>query len=159
MDGVRVLWHHKRIMLDVARFSAATEKWDAAPPMLRTLALMGSASTIGCEWCLDLGYYMGSQDGLDEEVLREVPRWKESEAFSPVERSVLAYAEAMSTTPVTVTDEMVAELLAVLGPKAVVEITELIAFENMNARFNLAAGLTPQGFSQACELPLARAGS
>lgn len=106
LDGTRVLWHHRRILMDVARFSGATERWATAPPMLRTLALMGSASTIGCEWCLDLGYFMGSRDGLDEATLREVPRWKESDAFGSVERRVLAYAEAMSSTPVGVTDAM-----------------------------------------------------
>jgi alkylhydroperoxidase family enzyme len=75
--------------------------------------------------------------------------------FTPLEREVLAYAEAMSTTPMTVTDEMTASLIAQLGTPAVVELTEMVAIENMRSRFNSAAGLQSQGYSDVCELPLA----
>ncbi len=69
---------------------------------------------------------------------------------------MLEYAEAMSVTPLTVTDEMVAHLLDELGEPAVVELTQMIALENMRSRFNSAAGLQSQGYSDVCELPLAK---
>ena len=47
------------------------------------------------------------------------------------------------------------ELVDDLGPKAVVELTQLIALENMYSRFNSAVGLHSQGYSDVCELPLA----
>ena len=55
--------------------------------------------SIGCSWCLDFGYFMAHDEGLDEAKVREVPRWRESDVFTPVERDVLEYAEAMSATP------------------------------------------------------------
>ena len=61
----------------------------------------------------------------------------------------------MSTTPLTVTDEMVAGLVESLGTAAVVELTQMVALENMRSRFNSAAGLQSQGYSDVCELPLA----
>ncbi|MEO7070433.1 MAG: carboxymuconolactone decarboxylase family protein, partial [Nostocoides sp.] len=67
----------------------------------------------------------------------------------------LTYAEAMTVTPLEVTDEMVADLLDQLGPAAVVELTQVVALENMYSRFNSAAGLRSQGYSDVCELPLA----
>jgi alkylhydroperoxidase family enzyme len=67
----------------------------------------------------------------------------------------MAYAEAMTATPPTVTDEMVERLLARLGSAAVVELTQIVAVENMRSRFNAAVGLASQGFSAVCELPLA----
>ena len=88
--------------------------------------------------------------------MREVPRWRESDVFTPLERDVLEYAEAMSVTPLTVTDEMVAHLIDELGEPAVVELTQMIALENMRSRFNSAAGLQSQGYSDVCELPLAQ---
>jgi alkylhydroperoxidase family enzyme len=91
---------------------------------------------------------------MDLAKLREVVRWRDSEACSPVEREVLAYAEAMSTTPLTVTDEMVARLDEELGHAAVVELTMMVAIENERARINSAAGLKAQGFSDVCEIPL-----
>ena len=61
----------------------------------------------------------------------------------------------MSTTPLTVTDEMVAGLVESLGTAAVVELTQMVALENMRSRFNSAAGLQSQGYSDVCDLPLA----
>ena len=114
-----------------------------------------SAGVIGCSWCLDFGYFKAHNDGLDLAKVREVPRWRESGVFTPLERAVLEYAEAMTVTPPTVTDEMVAHLVDELGPPAVVELTQMVALENMRSRFNSAAGLQSQGYSDVCELPLA----
>jgi alkylhydroperoxidase family enzyme len=75
-----------------------------------------------------------------------VPRWRESEVFSPLEHDVLEYAEAMTNTPPTVSDELYAGLLDRLGPAAMVELTWFIAFANMASRSNTAHGITSQGF-------------
>jgi hypothetical protein len=50
-----------------------------------------------------------------------VPRWRESEAFTPLELDVLEYAEAMTNTPPTVTDDLSGRLLDRLGPVAMTE--------------------------------------
>jgi alkylhydroperoxidase family enzyme len=76
--------------------------------------------------------------------------------FTPLERDVLEYAEAMTSTPTTVTDELYARLLGELGPAAMVELTVFIGFANMASRVNTADGITSQGYSDACEIPLAR---
>ena len=62
-------------------------------------AQAATAATVGCSWCLDFGYYLAHSEGMDLEKIREVMRWRDSDVFSPVEREVLGYAEAMSTTP------------------------------------------------------------
>ena len=72
---------------------------------------MAVGSLVGCSFCLDLGYFMAHNEGLDEAKVREVPRWREWDAFTPLERDVMRYAEAMSQAPPTVTDEMSARLL------------------------------------------------
>ncbi len=75
--------------------------------------------------------------------------------FTPLERDVMEYAEAMTNTPPTVTDELSARLLDRLGPAAMVELTAHIAFSNLSTRTNVALGIESQGFSSACEVPLA----
>jgi alkylhydroperoxidase family enzyme len=111
---------------------------------------------VGCSFCLDLGYYQASNEGLDVAKAREVPRWRESDVFTPLERDVMEYAEAMSQTPVVVTDEMTASLLAQLGPAALVELTSIIALANFYTRTNVALGVSSQGLSASCGLqPLA----
>ena len=88
---------------------------------------------------------------------REVPRWRESDVFTPLERDVLEYAEAMSQTPPTVTDELSARLLERLGAPAMVELTTWIALANQYARGNVALGIEAQGLAAACGLaPLAQ---
>ncbi|ABG92698.1 conserved hypothetical protein [Rhodococcus jostii RHA1] len=72
------------------------------------------------------------------------------------ERDVLEYAEAMTHTPPTVTDETSARLLEALGPAALVELTAFIALANLMTRTNTAFGIESQGFATACGLkPLA----
>ena len=117
---------------------------------------MAVASLIGCTWCLDYGYFEARNNGLDLDKAREIPRWRESEAFSPLERDVLEYAEAMCQTPPTVTDELSATLLEALGPAGLVELTAFIGFSNFSTRMNVALGIESQGFAAACDLkPLA----
>ena len=65
------------------------------------------------------------------------------------------YAEAMTNTPTTVTDELSVSLLERLGPAALVELTVFIGFANLACRVNTAHGITSQGYSAACEIPLA----
>lgn len=154
-DGVYVYFHHRPVLKAILGFERKVAKWQALDPTLKSYAQLASAGVIGCSWCLDFGYFMAHHDGLDLTKVREVPRWRESDVFTPLEREVLAYAEAMSTTPLTVTDEMTASLVDQLGTPAVVELTAMAALENMRSRFNCAAGLQSQGYSDVCELPLA----
>ena len=65
----------------------------------------------------------------------------------------MEYAEAMSQTPPTVTDEMSAALLEELGAPALLELTARIGVMNMTARANVALGIRSQEFSAACGLP------
>ena len=154
-DNAYVVWHHKKVMNAVLGFERKVARWDSLDPHLASFAELASAAVIGCSWCLDFGYFMAHDKGLDEAKVREVPRWRESDVFTPLERDVLEYAEAMSVTPPTVDDELSQRLQKAIGVKAVVELTQLIALENMRSRFNSAAGLRSQGFSDVCALPLA----
>ena len=154
-DNAYVLWHDKPVLEAVFGFEQKVGMWSALDPHLKTYAEMASAGVIGCSWCLDFGYFLAHDEGLDLAKVREVPRWREAEVFTDLERDVMDYAEAMSETPLRVTDEMVAGLVERLGVPAVVELTQVVALENMRSRFNAAAGLESQGFSDVCELPLA----
>jgi alkylhydroperoxidase family enzyme len=154
-DAGYVYFHHKPLLKAVMSFEGKVESWDRLDENLKSFAQIVSAAVIGCSWCMDFGYFKAHNDGLDLDKVREVPRWRESEVFTPLERDVLEYAEAMTVTPPAVTDEMVANLVDQLGAPAVVELTQMVALENMRSRFNSAAGLQSQGYSDVCELPLA----
>ncbi|MFJ9814759.1 carboxymuconolactone decarboxylase family protein [Streptomyces sp. NPDC101151] len=150
-----VLWNNPRLAEANREFAANVGTWDAADASLKTFAHMAVAAQVGCSWCLDVNYFLALNQKLDLAKASQVPRWRKSEVFTPLERDVLEYAEAMTSTPPTVTDELSASLLDRLGPAALVELTVFIGFANMAARCNTAHGITSQGYSDACEIPLA----
>jgi alkylhydroperoxidase family enzyme len=152
LDNGLALLHNKRVLWSVLRFEQRVARWNRLDPGLRTLAEMAAASRIGCSWCMDFGWYAAHSQGLDTGKLGEVPRWRESEAFTEQERRVLEYAEAMTATPPEVTDEQAEALRRDLGDAAFVELTMIVAVENERSRFNSALGLTSQGFKDRCGL-------
>jgi alkylhydroperoxidase family enzyme len=154
--SVGVYWHNQPVLMAMASVGQKVQKWDACDEGLKTFAHMAVASYIGCTWCLDFNYFEARNKDVDMDKAREVPRWRESDVFSPLERDVMEYAEAMSMTPVTVTDEMVERLRAQIGDAALVELTATIAFANFTTRPNVALGIESDGFAAACGLkPLA----
>jgi AhpD family alkylhydroperoxidase len=152
-DAAGVMWHYPAVFKDMMRFGRRTESWNRLDPNLASFATMAAAATVGCSFCLDLHYFMSHNRGLDEAKAREVPRWRGSSAFTPLERQVMDYAEAMSQTPPAVTDEMSAVLLDELGAAALLELTARIGTMNMTARGNVALGIRSQEFSASCGLP------
>jgi AhpD family alkylhydroperoxidase len=155
-EPAEVMWHNRKVLTDASRLGRSAQKWDQLDPDLKSFAHMAVAAQVGCSWCLDFGYFHAHNEGLDERKASEVPRWRESRVFTPLERDVMEYAEAMSETPPQVTDELAARLLDQLGPAAMVELTAWVGFANFSTRSNTALGIESQGFSEACELPLAQ---
>jgi AhpD family alkylhydroperoxidase len=155
-EPAEVMWHNRAVLNSFTGLGRKAQKWDQLDPNLKSFAHMAVAALVGCSWCLDFGYFQAHNEGLDEVKASEVPRWRESSVFTPLERDVMEYAEAMSQTPPCVTDELSARLLQQLGAPALVELTASVAFANMTTRSNTALGIEAQGFSKACALPLAR---
>ena len=156
-ESLGVFWHHKPVLKFSLGLGRKAAKWDACDKNLKSYAHMAVASLIGCTFCLDLGYFQAHNEGLDVVKAREVPRWRESALFTPLERDVMEYAEAMSQTPPTVTDELSARLLEQLGAPGLIELTAWIALANQYARGNVALGIEAQGFAASCDLaPLAQ---
>ncbi len=99
---------------------------------------------------------MGRQNGLSQEKLENLSDYRNSALFSETEKLVLAYADAMTRTPVEVPEEMFSSLRAKFEEPQLVELTANIAWENYRARFNHAFGLEAEGFSEGaiCAIPV-----
>jgi len=159
-SSLGVYWHNPDVMMGMAGLGGKLKKWNACDEQLKSFAHMAVAAQVGCSWCLDYNYFEANNRNLDMDKAREVPIWRESDAFSPLERDVLEYAEAMTMTPLAVTDDMVANLREALGDAALVELTAVIAFANFTTRPNVALGIESDGFAAACGLrPLAQVAS
>ena len=159
LEPITVGWHHRKVLNFSFALGRKAATWDRCDANLKSIAHMAVASYVGCSFCLDLGYFTAHNEGLDVAKAREVPRWRESDMFTPLERDVLEYAEAMTQTPPTVTDELSGRLLAALGAPALLELTASIGLANLYTRTNNALGIESQGLSASCALPpLAAAG-
>ncbi len=152
-DALGVMWHHPAVLKATMGFGRKVDSWNRLDPHLASFATMAAAGVIGCSFCLDFHYFMTHDRGLDATKAREVPRWRKSTAFTSLERRVMEYAEAMSQTPLAVTDEMSSALLEELGAPTLVELTARIGMMNMTARGNVALGIRSQEFSASCGLP------
>lgn len=148
--------HHPRLLVANAvhetMLQSASRK---LPANVRELAVFWTARTVGCSWCVDFGSMLQRLDGLDIERLKDIDNYATSQRFTDDERAAIAYADAMTTDPHTVTDEQVADLRARFGENGVIELTYQIGIENMRARMNTALGITEQGFNSgdACRVP------
>ena len=151
-DPLAAWSHHTGVLLTLLRLEMRVQRWRRLDAGLQALAVMSSAARIGCAWCMDFGYWEFHHRGVDPRKLEEVARWRFSDVYSDLERLVLEYAEAMTDTPPSVTDELVAQLREQLGDARLVELTSLVALENLRSRSNAALGLTSQGFKAECEL-------
>jgi AhpD family alkylhydroperoxidase len=150
--------HHRRLMVAGAVHETMIERASRTLPVsVRELAVFWTARTIGCSWCVDFGSMLQRLDGLDMERLKDIDNYSTSTAFSDDERAAIAYADAMTADPHTVTDEQVDDLRARFGEAGVIELTYQIGVENMRARMNTALGITEQGFNSgdACRVPWA----
>lgn len=152
-EPLGVMWHNLPVLKAFFGFMNKAERWDACDPQLKSFAHMAVASLVGCGFCLDFGYFQANNEDLDIDKAREVPRWRESGVFTPLEREVMEYAEAMSQTPPMVTDGMSTRLRNELGAAGLVELTAFIGAANLVSRSNTALGIESQGFSTACGLP------
>lgn len=154
LDPLVAVGHHGKVTRTYALTELGVGGWKALDPGLKSLAVMAASVSIGCTWCVDFGYWEAQHDHLDPAKLHDVPAWRSSERFTELERDVLELAEAETATPPSADDELVARLIAALGEEAFTELVAVVAVENLRSRINATMGLSAQGFSDRCEVPL-----
>jgi len=152
LDPGAAIAHNMPVGRSFAVFELQVERWRRLDRGLKDLAVMAAAARIGCAWCMDFGYWEATmKHHVPAAKIRAVPAWRDSDVFTDLERLVLEYAEAMTDTPPGVTDEMVERLGRELSDAELVELTAIVAVENLRSRMNAALGLTAQGFKDRCE--------
>ncbi|HEX6457851.1 MAG TPA: carboxymuconolactone decarboxylase family protein [Thermoleophilaceae bacterium] len=141
------LSHHPGVLRGTVAMELALEHAGEVDPRLKDLAATRAASLVGCEFCIDFGSALLEHAGAPPEQVAELPRWRESGAFSELDRLVLEYTEALTRTPVEVPDELYARLAERFTEAQLVELTAAITFENHRARMNNAFRVGSQGFA------------
>jgi AhpD family alkylhydroperoxidase len=147
LEPLRMYAHIPRLLNAYGRLEQAESKLDILTPRVRALAELKSATTVSCEYCIDLGSQIAREWGISDEELRSMADYRNASCFSAVDRLVLEYATAISRTPVEVSDELFDALRAHFDTAQLVGLTHVITLGNLRARFNIALGIGSSGFS------------
>ena len=119
-------------------------------PTLRSLLTVRVSQLNHCSFCVDLNSATLLKRGVSEDKVAALINWHDSNLFDQRERSTLGYAEAMTLSDREVSEDQFAALREHFDDDAIVELTGLIAFQNLSSKFNNALDVPPQGF---CEIP------
>lgn len=127
-------------------YAALDRKSSPIEPALRSLLTVRVSQINWCAFCVDINSAIGMKRGISEEQFTALDRFDESPLFDERQKVALAYAEAMTRSDARVSDELMQRLKAQFDDDSVVELTAIIAFQNMSSKFNSALDVAPQGF-------------
>lgn len=96
---------------------------------------------------------MSSSLGTSDEKILALANYATSPLYNEVERVTLEYAECMTITGREVSDELFARLREFYNDDELVELTEIIAWENASSKFNRALRIPSQGLWKHKETP------
>lgn len=147
-----LLWGRvPRLFMAVALlYGALDSRRSRLDPVLRSLVTVRVSQLNHCRFCVDLNSATLARRAGALDKVQALAAWRESGVYSEAERLALEYAEAMTITGQGVTDELMARLRQRFSEDAVVELTGLVAFQNLSSKFNAALDVPAQGF---CNLP------
>jgi alkylhydroperoxidase family enzyme len=137
-EPVRVYAHLPGVLRGDARLeqaTAGTHRLDRRHPALAELT---AATVTQCANGIDLDCEVARRWGVTDEELLARPRYQTSMLFGQADKLVLTDAEGMSRTPVDVPADLVARPREHVTDAQIVELTHLVALENLRGRFNLA---------------------
>jgi len=147
-----LLWARApRLFLGVAVLYGMIDR-RASPldPALRSLVTVRVSQINHCSFCVDLNSATLMKRGTSIEKVDALQDWRESTLFDKRERVALEYAEAVTWSDREVDDDLFARLRERFDDDEIVELTGLVAFQNMSSKFNSALAVPPAGF---CRLP------
>ena len=158
------LWNQKRrygAVLEPARLWGRSPKVFAAlallygaldrrsspiEPVLRSLVTVRVSQMNWCTFCVDINSATVLERGADQAKLADLTDFEISTRFTEREKAALCYAEAMTHSEIQPTAAHFDRLRAHFDDDAIIELTALIAFQNLSSKFNAALGVEPQGF-------------
>jgi AhpD family alkylhydroperoxidase len=127
-------------------YRSTDRKRSPVEPGLSALVQVRVSQINGCAFCIDLNGATALERHVPPEKLAALERFEASTLFTEREKAALAYARAATDPRTPVDDACRARLRAQFDQQAIVELTALIAFQNMSSKFNAALGVPAQGF-------------
>jgi alkylhydroperoxidase family enzyme len=102
-------------------------------PKLREIGQMRAGWARGSQFVFSQHCKAARAYGVTEDQIKAIPHWQIADCFSPIERAVLAYTDAMVLMGGRVADAIFEALRASLDPEMIVELTYIVAWYDMHA--------------------------
>ncbi|KJG22515.1 alkylhydroperoxidase [Photobacterium iliopiscarium] len=147
------LWGRKPVLfwLVALFFGYLDRKKSPIDAVMRSLVCVRVSQLNNCAFCVDANGMKLAERCHSLEKIKALAHWQTSEHFSEQEQAVLTYTEAMTLNDQQVSDEMLATLATWYSSDDIIELTALVSFQNLSAKFNTALDVPAQGF---CSLPI-----
>ncbi|MBA3536092.1 MAG: carboxymuconolactone decarboxylase family protein [Tatlockia sp.] len=127
-------------------YGALDRKKSPLSPELRSLITVRVSQINRCAFCIDINEATLIKRAGSEEKCVHLEKWQQSSLFSLSERAALDYAENITYSGKHPDDECFNQLKLHFSEQEIIELTALIAFQNMSSKFNSALEIEPQGF-------------
>ncbi len=157
LEPARLWGRSPWVFMGVATLYGALDRRSSPiEPALRSLITVRVSQINWCRFCVDINSALALKRGEDLAKLEELERFESSERFTSREKAALAYAEAITYSDRQPAAEHFARLRQHFDDDAIIELTAIIAFQNLSSKFNAALGVEPQGFCAAAPQPAER---
>lgn len=127
-------------------YGALDRRSSPIEPALRTLITVRVSQINWCSFCVDVNAATALRRGVVGKKLLAIAAFSDSTLFSEREKAALAYAEAVTDTRRRPAADQWTRLRRHFNDDAIIELTALIAFQNMSSKFNAALEVPHQGF-------------
>lgn len=154
LEPARLWGRTPRVFAAVALLYGALDRRSSPiDPALRTLVTVRVSQINVCGFCVDINSATALKRGVSEGKLAALADFSSSELFTEREKAVLHYAEAVTYSDRRPAEAHFTALRQYFSDDAIIELTGLIAFQNLSSKFNAALGVPPQGFCQVAPQP------
>ena len=134
-----------------ALYGVLDRKSSPITPQLRSLVTVRVSQINWCEFCVDVNAMTLAKRAGSTEKVEALEQWQTSSLFDEKERVALEYTETITYTDRHVSPELMGRIKEHFDEDALVELTGLIAFQNLSSKFNAALDVPAEGF---CRIPV-----
>ncbi len=151
MEPARLLAWYPRAALGSGVLESLVAHREPSRRLLKLVRVTASL-TASCPFCVDMNSHEAARAGVTEAELRALQRGTEDQltTLTPRERTAIAYARAISATPLEFEDDLKARLTDHFDEREIVILATTAAQVNYWARTIQALGIQPAGF---CTVP------
>jgi AhpD family alkylhydroperoxidase len=129
-----------------ALYGALDRKSSPLEPPLRTLITVRVSQINWCSFCVDINSATAIKRHVSKEKLADLASFEQSDLFTEKEKAALAYAEAVTFSDQNTTQSHFDRLRLQFDDDGIIELSALIAFQNLSSKFNASLAVAPQGF-------------